>query len=137
MRFMIIVKGSKESEAGQMPRQEVFDAMAVYHEELAKAGVLLDGNGLKPSASGWRIKWSGGKKTVIDGPFAEGRELVAGFTIIEVKSVEEAREWARRFPNPGNEDGEIEVRQFYELEELGGTEEWNQRLRQTGIGDWK
>lgn len=137
MRFMIIVKGSKESEAGQMPRQDVFDAMADYHEELAKAGVLLDGNGLKPSSSGWRIKWSGGKKTVIDGPFAEGKELVAGFTIIEVKSVEEAREWARRFPNPGNEDGEIEVRQLYELEELGGTEEWNARLRQTGIGDWK
>lgn len=137
MRFMIIVKGSKESEAGAMPRQEVFDAMADYHEELAKAGVLLDGNGLKPSSSGWRIKWTGGKKTVIDGPFAEGKELVAGFTIIDVKSVEEAREWARRFPNPGDEDGEIEVRQFYELEELGGTEEWNARLRKTGIGDWK
>jgi hypothetical protein len=129
MRFMIIVKATKNSEAGIMPSEEVFDAMADYHEELTKAGVLLDANGLQPSSKGWRIRWSGGKKTVIDGPFTEAKELVAGYTIIDVKSPEEAREWARRFPNPGNEDGEIEVRQLYELEEIGGSEEWTDRFR--------
>ena len=100
MRYMILVKATKDSEAGVMPPEELFAAMADYHEQLAKAGVLLDGNGLQPSSKGWRIKYSGDKRTVIDGPFTETKELVAGYTIIQVKSKEEAIEWARRFPNP-------------------------------------
>ncbi|MGD9924968.1 MAG: YciI family protein, partial [Pseudorhodoplanes sp.] len=92
MRFMILVKATRDSEAGVMPTEELLSAMAGYHEQLTKAGVLLDGNGLQPSAKGWRIKWTGGKKTIVDGPFAETKELVAGYTIIEVKSREEALE---------------------------------------------
>jgi hypothetical protein len=118
MRFMIIVKASRDSEAGVMPSQHLFDVMAAYHEELAKAGALLDASGLQPSAKGWRITWKGGKKTVLDGPFTEAKELVAGYTLIQVRSREEAMEWARRFPNPGIEDGEIEVRQLFELEDF-------------------
>lgn len=118
MRFMIIVKASKESEAGVMPEQQVFDEMGAYHEELTKAGVLLDGAGLHPSSKGWRITWSGGQRTVTDGPFTETKELIAGYTLIQVKSEEEAREWARRFPNPGAEDGEIEVRRLFELDDF-------------------
>jgi hypothetical protein len=118
MRFMILVKASKESEAGVMPSQEMLTAMADYHEQLAKAGVLLDGNGLHPSSKGWRFTWSGGKKTYTDGPFTEGKELVAGYTMIQVKSKEEALEWTKRFPNPGIVDGEIEVRQMFELEDF-------------------
>ena len=110
MRFMILVKASKDSEAGVMPSEQLFAAMADYHEQLAKAGVLLDANGLKPSSNGWRINYSGGKRTVVDGPFTETKELVAGYTIIQVKSVDEARAWANRFPNPHNEDGDIEIR---------------------------
>jgi hypothetical protein len=96
-------------------------AMGTYHEELAKAGVLLDATGLQPSSKGWRIHYSGGKRTVIDGPFAETRELIAGYTLIQVRSREEAMEWARRFPAPFGEqtDGEVEVRQLYELEDFG------------------
>ncbi len=119
MRFMILVKATKDSEAGVMPPEELFTAMADYHEELAKAGVLLDANGLQPSSKGWRIKYSGDKRTVIDGPFAETKELVAGYTIIQVKSREEAVEWARRFPNPHMTEGEIEIRQIFELEDFG------------------
>jgi hypothetical protein len=118
MRFMILVKASKESEAGVMPQQQVFDAMATYHEDLAKAGVLLDASGLHPSIKGWRVIYQGGKRTVVDGPFTEAKELVAGYTLIQVKSREEALEWVRRFPNPGNQDGEIEVRQLFELEDF-------------------
>ena len=122
MRFMILVKATKDSEAGVMPPEELFHAMADYHEELAKAGVLLDANGLQPSAKGWRIKYSGDKRTLIDGPFTETKELVAGYTIIQVKSREEAMEWARRFPNPHLSEGEIEVRQIFELEDFGESE---------------
>lgn len=118
MRFMIIVKASKDSEAGMMPAEDLFAAMADYHEELAKAGVLLDANGLHPSSKGWRIKYESGKRRVIDGPFAETKELIAGYTIIQVKSRAEALEWARRFPNPHEEDGEIEIRQLFELEDF-------------------
>jgi hypothetical protein len=118
MRFMIIVKASAESEAGVMPEQRVFDAMADYHEELKKAGVLLDASGLQPSSKGFRIKYAGGKRSFVDGPFAETKELVAGYTLIQVPSRDEAIEWARRFPNPGNEDGEIEVRQLFELDDF-------------------
>ena len=119
MRFMILVKATKDSEAGVMPPEEMFQAMADYHEQLAKAGVLLDANGLQPTSKAWRIKYSGDKRTVIDGPFTETKELVAGYTIIQVKSREEAMEWVRRFPNPHLTEGEIEVRQIYELDDFG------------------
>ena len=119
MRFMILVKATKDSEAGVMPPEELFHAMADYHEQLAKAGVLLDANGLQPSSKAWRVKYSGDKRTVIDGPFTETKELVAGYTIIQVKSREEAMEWVRRFPNPHLAEGEIEVRQIYELDDFG------------------
>jgi hypothetical protein len=118
MRFMFIVKASPESEAGVMPGQEVLDAMATYHEELHKAGVLLDGSGLHPSSKGFRVTWSGGERTVVDGPFPETKELIAGYTLIRASSWEEARDWALRFPNPGNEDGEIEIRQLFELDDF-------------------
>ena len=100
MRYMILVKANKDFEAGVRPSEELFAAMADYHEQLAKAGVLLDASGLQPSSKGWRVKYTGDKRTVIDGPFAETKELVAGYTIIQVKSKQEAMEWARRFPNP-------------------------------------
>ena len=120
MRFMIQVRANAVSESGALPEERLMAAMTDYHEQLAQAGVLLDANGLKPSASGWRIRYRGGKGTVIDGPFAETKELIAGYTIIQVKSREEALEWTRRFPAPFAEmDCEIEVRQLYELEELG------------------
>jgi len=115
MRFMMIVKASKESEAGAMPGEKVLADMAKYNEELVKAGVLLDLSGLKPSSAGARITYSGDKRTVVDGPFAESKELVAGFWIIQVKSKNEAIEWAKRVPF---EDGEVELRQFFELEDF-------------------
>jgi hypothetical protein len=121
---MIIVKASKDSEAGVMPPEKLIAEMAAYHEELQKAGALLDASGLQRSSKGWRVKYSGGKRSVIDGPFAESKELVAGYTLIQVKSREEAMEWARRFPNPQGEgkQGEIEVRQLFELEDFGPSE---------------
>ena len=119
MRFMILVKATKDSEAGVMPPEELFHAMADYHEQLAKAGVLLDANGLQPSSKAWRVRYSGDKRTVVDGPFTETKELVAGYTIIQVKSREEAMEWVRRFPNPHMSEGEIEVRQIFELDDFG------------------
>jgi hypothetical protein len=120
MRFMIIVKATALSESGAMPEESLMAAMGTYHEELAKAGVLLDATGLQPSSKGWRIRYSQGQRTVIDGPFAETKELVAGYTLIQVRSREEAMEWARRFPAPFGEqaDGEIEVRQLFELEDF-------------------
>jgi len=120
---MIVVKATKDSEAGKFPpeKEKMFAAMATYHEELAKAGLLLDASGLHPSSKGWRVKYTGGKRTVIDGPFTEAKELIAGYTIIQVKSREEALEWTKRFPNPVGEgaETEIEVRQLYELDDLG------------------
>jgi hypothetical protein len=120
MRFMIIVKGNADTEAGVMPPEQLFTAMVDYHEQLARAGVLLDASGLQPTSKGARIKYSGGKRTVIDGPFAETKELVAGYTLIQVKSKDEAMEWARRFPAPHGEtaEGEIEIRQLFELEDF-------------------
>ena len=115
MRFMMIVKASKESEAGVMPSEKALAEMAKYNEELVKAGVMLDGAGLKPSSKGARIKYSGEKRTVVDGPFTETKELVAGFWIIQVKSKDEAVEWAKRVPF---DDGEVELRQFFELEDF-------------------
>jgi hypothetical protein len=121
MRFMIIVKATKDSEAGVLPDETIMAKMAQYHEELAKAGALLDASGLKASSKGWKVKYSGEKRTVIDGPFTESKELIAGYTLIQVKSREEAMEWARRFPNPAmdGKEGEIEVRQLFELEDFG------------------
>ena len=136
MQFMILVKATKDSEAGARPPEELFAAMADYHEQLVKAGVLLDASGLQPSSKGWRIKYSGGKRTVIDGPFTEAKELVAGYTMIQVKSREEALEWSRRFPNPAIDGGdcEIEVRQLFELEDFGESEAID-RFREMGLGD--
>lgn len=120
MRFMIIVKATPETEAGVMPPDELINEMAAYHEELAKAGVLLDGSGLKPTSHGFRIRYSGDRRTVVDGPFTESKELLAGYTLIQVRSREEALEWARRFPNPAGpgRDTEIEVRQLFEMEDF-------------------
>ncbi|TWO70277.1 YciI family protein [Caenimonas sedimenti] len=125
MRFMIIVKATPDSEAGRWPEDsdKMFEAMRVYHEDLAKAGVLLDGSGLHPSSKGWRIRYApDGKRTVVDGPFAESKELIAGYTLIQVRSREEALEWTRRFPNPVGFDqpAEIEVRQLYDMEDFQG-----------------
>jgi hypothetical protein len=121
---MIIVNATMDSEAGAMPSEQLIAEMAAYHEELAKAGLLLDAAGLTPSAKGWRIRYSGGKRTVVDGPFAETKELIAGYTLIRAKSREEALEWTKRFPNPAidGKDGEIEVRQLFELEDFGPSE---------------
>lgn len=120
MRFMIIVKASAESEIGIMPGEELLAAMADYHEEMAGAGVLLDAAGLQPSSHGWRVRIHGGKRRIINGPFAETRQLIAGYTLIQVDSREEALEWSRRFPNPSidGSDCEIEVRQLFELEDF-------------------
>jgi len=115
MRFMMIVKASQDSEAGVMPSEKLLGEMAKYNEQLVKAGVMLDGSGLKPSSKGARIKYSGSNRTVVDGPFAETKELVAGFWVIQVKSKEEAIEWAKRVPF---EDGEVELRPFFELEDF-------------------
>ena len=120
MRFMMIVKANKDSEAGKLPSEELIGAMGKYNEELMKAGVLVDLSGLQASSKGARIKFSGGKTTVIDGPFAETKELIAGYWIINVKSKAEALEWAKRIPAPHGKDqeGEIELRQFFELEDF-------------------
>src|ERR1700741_3721052 len=100
MKFMIIVKATKDTEAGVMPKESMFAARASYHEELVKAGVLLHATGLQPTFKGWRIKYSGSKRSVVDGPFTETKELIAGYTLIQVKTREESLEWSRRFPNP-------------------------------------
>ena len=124
MRFMIMVKATAQSETGQMPDDEsLMAAMAQYHEELAKAGVLLDATGLQPSSKGWRVRYSDGQRSIVDGPFAETKELIAGYTLIQVRSREEALEWSRRFPAPFGEraDGEIEVRQLFEFEDFDET----------------
>jgi len=137
MRFMIIVKATKDSEAGVMPPEKLLAEMAKYHEELQKAGVLLDGSGLQPSSKGWRVKYSGNKRTVIDGPFAEAKELIAGYTMIQTKTRQEAMEWARRFPNPSidGKEGEIEVRQLFELEDFGP--EAVERFKDINVGKKK
>ena len=138
MRYMIIVKASKDSEAGVMPGEALLSEMQKYREELARAGVLVDGSGLKPSSKGWRIRYSGDKRTYIDGPFAETKELIAGYTIINVKSLQEAIEWTKRFPNPaGNgKAGEIEVREFFELEDFEPSETI-EKFREMGMGGRK
>ena len=124
MRFMIIVKATRESEQGVMPGDALIAAMADYHGELAKAGVLLDASGLQPSSKGWRVRYDGAQRRVIDGPFTETRELIAGYTIIQTRTREEALEWSRRFPNPAIDGGvcEVEVRQLFELEDFGDSQ---------------
>ena len=122
MNFMILVKATKDSEAGKMPPESLISEMVGFHEEMAKAGVLVDGSGLRPSKHAWRIKYGkDGKRSFVDGPFTESKELVAGYTIIDVKSREEAIAWTKRFPNPAIDggEGEIEVRPYFELDEFG------------------
>jgi hypothetical protein len=118
MRFMVIVKASKDSEAGVMPSEELLIAMGKFNEELVKAGIMLEGMGLQPSSKGARIKFEGKNRTVVDGPFAETKELVAGFWLIQVKSLQEAIEWMKRCPDPHSDGGELEIRQVYELEDF-------------------
>jgi len=122
MRFMVIVKATKDSEAGKMPSEELLSAMAKFNEEMVKAGVMLDGNGLQPSSKGAQVRFSGDKRTVIDGPFAETKELVAGYWILQCKSLAETIEWIKRCPNPHNKDSEIEIRQLFELDDFGTSE---------------
>jgi hypothetical protein len=124
MRFMMIVKGNKNSEAGVMPSEELIATMGRYNEELSKAGVLVDLSGLQPTSKGFRVKFSGGKRTIVDGPFTESKEIIAGYWVINVKSREEALEWAKKVPAPHGEntEGEIEVRQFFELDDFAPSE---------------
>jgi hypothetical protein len=133
---MIIVKATNDSEAGVMPEQKLFDDMASFHEELAKAGMLLDGSGLHPSSKGWRIEYDGEQRTFVDGPFAETKELIAGYTLIKAASREEALEWTKRFPNPAVDGGicEIEVRQLFELEDFEPIADVD-RFREIGMGE--
>jgi hypothetical protein len=128
MRFMILIKANKDTEAGVMPSEELLTAMGKYNEELVKAGVMLAGEGLQPSSKGARVKFSGDKRTVIDGPFTETKELIAGFWLIQVKSKEEAIEWVKRVPNPTGEEGEIDIRQVFEAEDFG--DEFTPELRE-------
>ncbi|MGH7571610.1 MAG: YciI family protein [Gemmatimonadota bacterium] len=119
MRFMLIVKANEDTEAGIPPSEELLTEMLKFNEELAKAGVMLAGEGLQPSSKGARVKFSGRKRTVIDGPFAETKELIAGFWLIQVKSMDEAIEWVKRVPNPTGEESVIEIRQVFEAEDFG------------------
>ncbi len=118
MRVMMIVKANAKSEAGVLPTEQQLAAMGKYNEELQKAGVLLDLSGLRPSSAGVRVNFQGGKRSVVDGPFAEAKEIIAGYWVIQVKSKEEAIEWAKRIPAESNEIGEVELRPFYELEDF-------------------
>ena len=124
MRFMVIVKATEDSENGVMPSEELLAAMGRYNEELVAAGIMQAGEGLHPSSRGVRVRFSGADRSVIDGPFAETKELIAGYTLIQVRSRDEALEWTRRFPNPRGEglEAEIEVRQLYEMEDFAGVD---------------
>jgi len=128
MRCMVIVKANKDSEAGIMPKQKLFAEMVKFNEELVKAGVLLAGDGLQPSSKGKRVRFSGEKRTVIDGPFSETKELIAGFWLWQVRSMEEAVEWVKRCPSPHQGEAEIEIRQVFEAEDFGP--EFTPELRQ-------
>jgi hypothetical protein len=132
---MLLVKANKDTEAGVPPTEELLTEMGKFNEELVKAGVMLAGEGLHPSSKGARVKFSGEKRTVIDGPFAESKELIAGFWLIQVKSLDEAIEWVKRVPNPTGEEGEIEIRQVFEAEDFGDAltpelREQEERLRE-------
>lgn len=128
MRFMIIVKATKDSEAGMMPSEQLLTEMGKYNEELVKAGVMLAGEGLQPSSKGTRVRFSGSKRTVIDGPFAETKELIAGYWIWQCKSKEEAIAWVKRCPNPMPGESEIEIRQVFEADDFGA--EFTPELRE-------
>ncbi|HXF25723.1 MAG TPA: YciI family protein [Bryobacteraceae bacterium] len=128
MRFMLMVKANKDTEAGVLPSEKLLTEMGKYNEELVKAGVMLAGEGLQPSSKGARVKFSGTKRTVIDGPFAEAKELIAGFWLIQAKSKEEAIEWVKRCPNPLEGESEIEIRQVYEASDFG--DEFTPELRE-------
>jgi len=128
MRFMVMVKATKESEEGQMPSEQLLADMGKFNEELVKAGIMLDGEGLHPSSKGARVRFSGDKRTVIDGPFSETKELVAGYWLWQVKSREEAIEWVKRCPNPMEGESEIEIRQVFEAEDFGA--EFTPELRE-------
>jgi hypothetical protein len=135
MRFMLLVKANKDTEAGVPPSEELLREMGNFNEELVKAGVMLAGEGLQPSSKGARVEFSGTKRTVIDGPFAESKELIAGFWLIQAKSLDEAIEWVKRVPNPTGEEGEIEIRQVFEAEDFGDAltpelREQGERLRE-------
>jgi hypothetical protein len=119
MKVMVIVKATKDSEAGALPSKELLTAMGKYNEELVKAGIMLAGDGLKPSSKGKRVRFSGDKRSVIDGPFAETKELIAGYWVWQVRSMEEAVEWLKRCPNPHCEDSEVEIRPFFEASDFG------------------
>jgi hypothetical protein len=128
MRVMVMVKATEESEAGKMPSTELLEAMGKFNEELVKAGVMLAGEGLHPSANGKRVRFSGSQRTVIDGPFAETKELVAGFWLWQVKSMDEAIAWVKRCPNPMESDSDIEIRPLFEAEDFGA--EFTPELRE-------
>ncbi|WP_395506120.1 YciI family protein [Ectopseudomonas hydrolytica] len=128
MRYMVMVKATADSEAGVMPSEELLAAMGRYNEELAEAGVMLAGEGLQPSSKGARVRFSGSQRTVIDGPFMETKELVAGFWIFQVASLEECIEWVKRCPNPMPGDSDIEIRQIFEAEDFGA--EFTPELRE-------
>jgi hypothetical protein len=128
MRFLVIVKANEDTEAGVMPSEELMTAMGKYNEELVKAGIMLAGEGVHPSSKGARVRFSGNKRIVIDGPFPETKELVAGFWLWEVKSLEEAIEWVKRCPNPTGVESEIEIRQVFEAEDFGA--EFTPELRE-------
>lgn len=139
MKVMVIVKASKGSEAGEMPSTDLLAAMGKYNEELAKAGILLDAAGLTPSSKGARVRFSGAKRTVLDGPFAETKELIAGFWVWKVKSLQEAVDWVKKCPNPMNEDSDIEIRPYFEAEDFGEAftpelREQEAALRAAGLG---
>ena len=138
MRFMIMVRANQDTEADVKPGEQLIADMATYHEELAKAGALVDASGLQPSSKGWRIRYSGAKRTVVDRPYTEAKELIAGYTIIQAKSREEALEWTKRFPNPLPHvaECEIEVRPIKGLTELGDSEGMR-RFRKLGVGSEK
>jgi len=134
MRFMVIIKATRDTEAGVMPDEKLLTDMGRYNEELVKAGVMLAGEGLHPSSKGARVRFSGSQRLVVDGPFAETRELIAGFWLWQVKSKDEAIEWVKRCPNPTGEEAEIEIRQVFEAEDFGAEftpelREQEQRLR--------
>ena len=128
MRVMVIVKASKDSEAGVMPSEQLLTEMGNYNEELVKAGIMQAGEGLQPSSKGARVKFAGQKRTVVDGPFAETKELIAGFWIWKVNSLQEAIDWAKRCPNPTGEEGELEIRPVFENEDFGA--EFTPELRE-------
>jgi hypothetical protein len=128
MRVMVIVKATKSSEAGEMPSTKLLEDMGKYNEELVKAGIMLAGDGLHPSAKGARVRFSGDQRTVLDGPFAETKELIAGFWMWRVKSLQEAIDWVKRCPNPMNEESDIEIRPVFEAEDFGA--EFTPELRQ-------